>query len=400
MNQNSSSPVYTFLEMCYQSVIANDFVKLSLADYHGEEKDLKKCIIKIVLIKRAKKWQIVYRYATKDITKNYTIEEGQELLKQNLETATFRIANLSTLEYTYHLQCHGKHWKMKKIRQVQALLPSLQHDHVKRRAIDNLSQAYLYHLGLTNAHGQVIKSAQDKYKQINHYIELLAPSLAKLKSEAIHIADMGAGKGYLTFALYDYLHQSMKLNAKIVGIEYRVDLVNLCNDIAKQSNFEQLHFVEGTIESYAPENNLDVLIALHACDTATDDAIFKGISYQAPIIVTAPCCHKEVRKEMSNAKAEHPLQFMTKYGIFMERQAEMITDSLRAMLLEYCGYQVKVIQFISDAHTPKNVMIIAEKLKNGIDLKKKEALHQDILSVMHTYGIQQQHLCSLLGLDK
>src|SRR5690606_31096186 len=138
----------------------------------------------------------------------------------------------------------------------------------------------------------------DKYKQINHYIEILSPQLNHLdKQNSFHVADMGSGKGYLTFALYDYLKNTLHTPAKVTGVEYRADMVALCNTIADQNNFEDLSFVEGSIQNYSPEN-LDMIIALHACDTATDDAIFKGLEHDAKLIVVAPCCHKQIRRSM------------------------------------------------------------------------------------------------------
>jgi len=174
------------------------------------------------------------------------------------------------------------------------------------------------------------------------------------------VADMGSGKGYLTFALYDYLTNSLGMNTEITGVEYRHDLVNLCNDISEKSAFTQLKFTQSTIEDFDPKNT-NILIALHACDTATDDAIAKGIEAEADLIVVAPCCHKQIRREMEKSKAQNDLQFLTQHGIFMERQAEMVTDGIRALVLEYFGYSTKVFEFISDTHTPKNAMIIGMK---------------------------------------
>ena len=144
-------------------------------------------------------------------------------------------------------------------------------------------------MGITDAQGNVYKNAQDKYKQINHYIEILSSLLKNLPERAVtNIVDMGAGKGYLTFALYDYRNNVLGKPAQVTGVEFRKDLVELCNDIAKKSGFDDLHFEEGTIENYAPQSEINVLIALHACDTATDEAIYQGITANADLIVVAP----------------------------------------------------------------------------------------------------------------
>src|SRR5690606_7817029 len=260
------------------------------------------------------------------------------------------------------------------------------------------AKSYLQDLKLTDANGQVYKNAQDKWKQINHYIEILSGSLANLPKERnLRIVDMGAGKGYLTFALYDYLHSELKHDVSVVGVEFRQDLVELCNTIAERAGFNQLHFEEGTIENYTSETNMDVLIALHACDTATDDAIYKGIKDEASLIVVAPCCHKQVRRSLERIKAKNDLDFMTQYGIFMERHAEMLTDSIRALILNYYGYDTKVIRFVSDQHTPKNVMIVAEK--KSISVERQQEILAKLASLKSYYGLDYQHLERLCELD-
>ncbi|MFC0182914.1 SAM-dependent methyltransferase [Pseudarcicella hirudinis] len=207
---------------------------------------------------------------------------------------------------------------------------------------------------------------------------------------------MGSGKGYLTFALYDYLHNVLKLNTEITGVEYRQDMVDLCNRIAGKSGFNQLNFVQGTIEEFESEH-INLLIALHACDTATDDAIYKGIRAGAELIVVAPCCHKQIRREIEKNKAENELNFLTKYGIFLERQAEMVTDGIRALILEYFGYKTKVFEFISDAHTPKNVLVVGIKSKERDD--KKAGILKKIQETKTYFGIDYHHLERLLKLS-
>ncbi|MGY0040239.1 class I SAM-dependent methyltransferase [Pedobacter sp. NJ-S-72] len=249
-------------------------------------------------------------------------------------------------------------------------------------------------LKVTDDNGIVYKNAQDKYKQINQYIALLDPLIRTLPVKGIkNVVDMGSGKGYLTFALYDYLVNVLKIEAKVTGVEYRQDLVDLCNKIASGSNFTGLDFVQGTIEDYKSEN-INLLIALHACDTATDDAIYKGIAGNAELIVVAPCCHKQIRRQMEKGKASNELDFLTKYGIFLERQAEMVTDGIRALILEYFGYRTKVFEFISDAHTPKNVLVVGVKTKE--QLVDKEEILKKIKRTKEYFGIEYHHLESLV----
>lgn len=214
--------------------------------------------------------------------------------------------------------------------------------------------------------------------------------------EILKVVDMGAGKGYLTFALYDYLVNVAKRKAQVTGIEFRPDMVKLGNQIASDSGFEDLKFDEGTIQTYEC-NNINVLIALHACDTATDEAIFKGITKSADLIVVAPCCHKQIRREMEKSKPNNELDFLLKHGIFLERQAEMVTDGIRSLILEYFGYKTKIFEFISDVHTPKNIMITAQKLtKNKVD---KVAILEKIKTTKSYFGIQSHYLETLIELE-
>ncbi len=201
--------------------------------------------------------------------------------------------------------------------------------------------------------------------------------------------DMGSGKGYLTFALYDHL-QTKNIDAKVSGIELREDLVNKCNHIAGLSKYSGLHFHKGSIKDTLSEN-VDMLIALHACDTATDDAIYKGIKAGAGIIICAPCCHKQIRKQIAPTNS---LKYITKHGILLERQAEMVTDTIRALLLEAHGYKTSVFDFIEEEHTPKNVLIV------GIKRERSGQLYQEnmdrVSSLKELFGIREHYLEKLI----
>jgi hypothetical protein len=201
----------------------------------------------------------------------------------------------------------------------------------------------------------------------------------------INIVDMGSGKGYLTFALFDYLKNNVLADPVVTGIEIRKDLVDKCNEISKQCSFEKLSFVNNYIID-SNISNIDVLIALHACDTATDDAIIKAIETKAKLLVVAPCCHKQIRKEMNVVNV---LSNITKYGILKERQAELITDTIRALVLELYGYKTKVFEFISSEHTPKNIMISGIKHNNPV---KKNKIRFQINDLKKMFGIENHYL--------
>lgn len=372
----------SFLNALRDSLKDDSFIKITLGQYHGSEKDLKSAFARKVLIKRKEHLSYTYRYKTKDVVKNYELDDsiGQT---EWLIGEGFQCATLFTSEFD--LQLDGK-----KTKPTQEMPESLDHDKSKNRLIAPEGK-YLQALSITDASGKVLKTSQDKYRQINRYVEILAPLIKADK--AAKIVDMGSGKGYLTFALYDYLVKNMGLASKVVGVEFREDMVNLCNKIAKESGFDNLSFEQGTIENYNAKDT-DILIALHACDTATDDAIAKGIKAEAELIVVAPCCHKQIRREIEAGKVHNDLDFLVRHGIFMERQAEMVTDGIRALILEYFGYSVKVFEFISDAHTPKNVMIVGTK-----NIKSRnEKILQKIKDAKTYFGIGQHHLEKILDI--
>jgi SAM-dependent methyltransferase len=386
-----------YIALLNKSVVNNTFVKASLGNYKGSIEQLKNCYIKKIQIKQEDKLSFTYRYQTKDIVKNFSIEEGIILINDFIENGEFKHSSLFTLDFDVVFECINKDKTiLKKNDPTHNKLQSLQHNIDKNRLIVAEGKSYLHQLKITDEKGNVNHSSQDKYKQINHYVELLSPLIKNLpKHETLNVVDMGAGKGYLTFALYDYLTNVLKVNSQVTGVEYRKDLVELCNDISKKSGFEGLSFVQGTIKEYESKQ-ANVLIALHACDTATDDAIYKGITAKADLIVVAPCCHKQIRREIEKYKTKNELDFLLKHGIFLERQAEMLTDGLRSLILEYHGYSTKVFEFISGEHTPKNVMIVAEK-KSKTDIQKQE-IAKKIKETKLYFGIEYHQLEKLIGL--
>ncbi|PRD57270.1 class I SAM-dependent methyltransferase [Sphingobacterium gobiense] len=387
-----------FFDKIRESIQQEEFIKISLGDYNGTELYLKNVYIKPVIIKRERKLSFVFRYKTQDITQNFEIDTGIVEIQGLLKVEGFRVATLFT--ETENLLCQFTKkgiWSLRRENPTAKKPVILAHDKQKVRKLDSTNKVYLRELKLADARGDVYKNAQDKWKQINHYIEILSAILQRLpQKDTLNVVDMGAGKGYLTFALYDYLVHTLQRRTSLVGVEYRKDLVDLCNQIAVKSNFKDLLFMRGAIEDYQPQSDLDILIALHACDTATDDAIAKGIKHGADLIVVAPCCHKQIRREMEKNKTKNELDFLLKHGIFMERQAEMVTDGIRALIMEYFGYQTKVFQFVSDAHTAKNVLVVGEK-KFATEQKRQEILEK-IKSTKTYFGIDYHYLEQLMGL--
>lgn len=371
-----------FTDFLAASVGDGSFVRLVLSNYTGSEPNLKKVTLRKIIVKREEKLSFTYTYKTRDIVKNYTIEDACDKVAAYLKNG-FGAATLFTTTFDLTFPA------MKKAEPSNKDVPPATHDIPKNRHVETKGKTYLHALGITDAQGNVLKTAHDKFRQIDKYIEILGGLIKDGKKH--NIVDMGAGKGYLTFALYDYL-AAHKIEASVTGVEFRKDLVDLCNSIAKKSAFSRLTFVEGTVENF-DAGAMNILIALHACDTATDDAIAKGIDAGADLIVVAPCCHKQIRREIEAGKKDNDLAFITKYGTLLERQAEMATDAMRGLLLEHAGYSVKLFEFISDAHTPKNVMIVAQKTG-----KKNQSALEKFNAAKAYFGIKRHHLEKALGL--
>jgi SAM-dependent methyltransferase len=384
-----------WIDAISESLSDKTFVKISLGNYKGDEAGLKNIYIKPVLIKREEKLSFTYRYQTKDIVKNYSPEETISHLLSLIKADSFRVATIFTTEFDLHFEyTNGDKTIFKKKVASNTAKPSLEHDKQKHRLIESQGKHYLTELRITDEAGNVYKATQDKYRQINHYIEILSSQLKELPAhDVLKVVDMGAGKGYLTFALYDYLTNVLHLKAEVTGVEYRQELVDLCNQIAQSSGFNGLRFVQGSIHDY-DNSGANVLIALHACDTATDDAIAQGIKANADLIVVAPCCHKQIRREIETYKHKNNLDYLTKHGIFLERQAEMVTDGIRALIMEYFGYSTRIFEFISDAHTPKNVMLAG--VKNKKSSSKEERSLQKIKEAKAYFGIKHHHLEGLM----
>ncbi|WP_316831282.1 SAM-dependent methyltransferase [Pedobacter aquatilis] len=391
-----------FISALVHSLESKSFAKISLGNYRGDDEALKQILVRHILIKREEKLAFTFRYKTRDITKNYDLSDGVNLIAEYLNKG-FKIGTLFTSDKDLIVEELNNGKIVLRVAKASTKeLPATNHDKAKAKLINPDAKPYLTELKITDAEGKVFKNAQDKFRQINHYIEILSSLIKELPAGTIRkVADMGSGKGYLTFALYDYLHSVLKLNTEVIGVEYRRDMVDLCNDVAAKSSFDQLKFVQGTIEGYDAVD-VNLLIALHACDTATDDAIFKGIKANAALIVVAPCCHKQIRREIEQSKIKNDVSFLTKYGIFLERQAEMVTDGIRALILEYFGYKTKVFEFISDAHTPKNVLVVgvkkAENLKSKAEKERKEEILRKIKASKAYFGIGYHHLERLLDL--
>ncbi|MDF1674844.1 MAG: SAM-dependent methyltransferase [Vicingaceae bacterium] len=377
-----------FLEKLAESYANNSFVKITLSKPAYKSDGLLNVYIRLVSIKNELVFSFTYHYQTNDQVKNYTLEETNAELMELL-TNKFKIARLFTLKEDVVLQ-----FSKKGKGSLKTLPPSFENKPPETHDVPKKKRAalgkYLNVLGIADENGQVFPKMAGKFKQINKYLEIVENLLKDNQfNEPIRIVDMGSGKGYLTFALYDFMKNQLKLNVEIKGIEIRQELVDFCNDAAEKCGFEQLSFEKSTIQDLK-EDKIDILIALHACDTATDDAIFKGVSAKAALIICAPCCHKELRQASKGKEIANPL---LKHGIFKERQYEMITDAMRALIMEKQQYNTKIFEFISNEHTRKNIMLVASKSNKKPMVDK---IDEEINTIKKEFNIDQHYLESLL----
>ncbi len=381
-----------FFESVQQAIDNQSLDRLILSQYKGELADLEKMTFRVIQLQNESVLSCLYRYKTNDVTKNYPIAEALITIQGLAEHC--KQANLFTHEAETQLKKNKKKALLTVSKNKQANTQGTEqqgHDRSKHRYVDQHSY-FLQLLGITDAKAQIIPSMARKWKQINKFVEIFSGALDQIQQHdhALKVVDFGSGKGYLTFALYDYLAKHGQ-TPFVTGVELNDKMVKFCQDVAQSSDFSQLDFFQGDVRTYHPEH-LDVMIALHACDVATDFAIHTGIRLNAQMIMCAPCCHKELRPQLQSPKVLAP---MLQFGIHAGQQAEMLTDTIRALLLKAYGYDTKVFEFVALEHTSKNKMILATKRKDFTE--PDQSVLTQIQALKEMYGIQKHSLELLLN---
>lgn len=376
----------TFIDAARSSLSDGTFVRITLGKYRGP-RDVQKAAISLVMLKDVPHLRIVTSESRRDVTGNFSVDDGLVKLGE-IAGAEFLSATLFTTDKDLTLSFNKKRdAQIIQTKPTQKAPPSTAHNRAKPYAVEP-SRPYLKALGISQDDGVVKPSMYPKFKQICHFIEIVDDLIRELslrEANALSVVDIGSGKGYLTFALYDHLIGTLGKSAQVTGIEVRPDLVSFCSKLAERLRLPGLTF-EAAAAADAAKGKADITIALHACDTATDDAMAQGIEAGSALIICAPCCQHELAPQLG--KAGEVLGGMMKFGLMKQRQSDLVTDAARCLLLEASGYKVKVIEFVSTEHTAKNLMIAAIRSSN-VD---RDGARRQYAALKAFMGFKTQHL--------
>ena len=361
-------------------------------------------IIKVVLSNKVSKSyeynKVVFSVKVKDCVKSYQVERftDKQVFHENIKKEELEEKVLEYLEGNYKqvgIWADEFTAEMKISKKGKILLNKKKADNKDMRgknASHNKEKNYilkegmiiqpLIDLGVFTKEGKVVNSKYDKYKQINRFIEIIDDEVKKKDYKELTILDFGCGKSYLTFVLYYYFVEIKKIDVKIIGLDLKKDVIKKCNEIAKRYNYENLHFELGDINGFKYNNKVDMVITLHACNTATDYALYNAIKWNTKMIFSVPCCQHEFNEQIETES----LTAITKYGIIKERIAALMTDSVRGSLLECLGYKTQLLEFIDISHSPKNILIRASKGK--VSKEKKEKSLAEVKSLMKEFNVE------------
>lgn len=365
---------------CFNSIFENDIIKLVISQPIDKDSEYKK-----IAVSRMPKFYQLAKFTQKQV------------FHENIafEAIAFRCAELSdgfqqvfarSADKEIHVKISSKGKLSVKEKALKGETVSAVNEHNRRKQYllpEGSVIAPLVDMGIFTKDGKVVQSMYDKYKQINRFIEIIDDSIRQQDYKKLNIIDFGCGKSYLTFIVYYYLTEVKKIDATIIGLDLKKDVIEKCNIAAEKYGYKNLRFELGDINGYNCPFDVDMVITLHACDTATDFALYNAINWGAKMIFSVPCCQHELNKQMT---AEH-LSILNRYGIVQERFAALLTDSIRGNLLEYCGYKTQIMEFIDLAHTPKNLLIRAVK-KQSESKKSKEKVLTEIETAIKEFNVQ------------
>ncbi|HHT96505.1 MAG TPA: SAM-dependent methyltransferase [Clostridiales bacterium] len=355
-----------------------------------DDKEFNKISIKPVVINKENKFQFTYEYKNKVLHSNLdskeSIKEIMGLILNGFKQSDF-YAEDGNYKILINKKGNATILKSKATKEKQLIT----HNRNKRYIInDGQKVDFLIRLGVMNKDGKVFSKKYDKFRQINRYLEMVEDIIPKIKKDrTINIVDFGCGKSYLTFALYYYLVHILKFDINIIGLDLKEDVIKLCNEVAIDLDYKGLKFIHSDIKDFNEIDKIDMVVTLHACDIATDAAIVKAVNWKADIILLVPCCQHEFYDKIDNVV----LAPMLSHGIIKEKLSSLVTDSLRANILEILGYKVQVLEFIDMEHTPKNILIRATKSSNQ---NKKDAINK-YKTFKEFWGLEKLYIEKELG---
>lgn len=349
----------TFEEMQSQfleKLALQKLVQATISQPRQKSNECKRVKLKPLLLKNEYHIQIEYQYERILKHENILLKDFPQHFEQLL--ADFRQIHAQFTDETVQIQLSKKNkvlYKSDKAQQPKQV--NLSHNRKKQYLLDEtVVHPFLVRLGVQSENGKIIKQKYDKFKQINRFVEFVEDCLPHLpKNKQIKIIDFGSGKSYLTFALYYYLHEVKKLDIEIIGLDLKKEVIEHCNEIARDLQYDNLNFLVGDIGNYNEETAVDMVVTLHACDVATDMALARAVKWGAKVILSVPCCQHELNRQVKN----EPLEIMLQHGLIKERFAALATDSIRAEILSLVGYDTQLLEFISMDNTPKNILIRA-----------------------------------------
>ena len=364
--------------------LASDFNKVIISNKADKLYKYKKIEINKVIVKGKEMCQ-VSRYTDKQVFQdNINIEETAQAIMEEFPDK-FKQINIFSDSREVGLKC-SKSGKLLKNNRIVAQGESKKPQGHNRQKNYILKEGTvippLVDMGVFTKEGKVVTSMYDKFKQINRFIELVDDVIKNHSKDTINIVDFGCGKSYLTFILYYYLVELKGKKANIVGLDLKEDVIEKCNQTAKKYGYHSLEFRLGDINGYRSDMPVDMVVTLHACDTATDYALYNAVNWNATYIMSVPCCQHEVNKTI----ASEALAPMMKYGIIKERTAALATDALRGVMLESCGYKTQLLEFVDLAHSPKNILIRA--VKANVSKEKKEKSLQEAKAMCQFLGVE------------
>ena len=331
-------------------------INATISHPRQKSNNLKRVKLKPIELKGIYHIQIEYQYERILKHENVLLEKFSNSL--DILLPQFRQIHAQFQNQNIQIQLSKKNkvlWKTENLNESKEV--NLSHNRKKQYLLDDSTPyPFLIRLGVQTEEGKVKKQKYDKFRQINRFVEFIDDSLEHLpKNRQIRILDFGSGKSYLTFALYHYLKIEKGLDIRVTGLDLKKEVIEECNKIARDLNYEQLEFLVGDINDYNDENAVDMVVTLHACDVATDMALARAVKWGAKVILSVPCCQHELNRQLESPA----LEIMTQHGLIKERFASLATDSIRAELLTLVGYDTQILEFIDIEHTPKNILIRA-----------------------------------------